>query len=62
MKTNEDAEFMVNEFLEGPREDLKEIVNIVERKPMRYDRKAVFLKEFTFGLFEAYRRQKFIKV
>jgi len=62
MKTNEDAEFMVNEFLEGPREDLKEIVNIVERKPMRYDRKAVFLKEFTFGLFEAYRRQKFIEV
>lgn len=62
MKTIEDTEFMVNEFLEGPKEDLKEIVNIVERKPMRYDRKSAFLKEFTFGLFEAYRRQKFVEM
>src|SRR3989344_2202070 len=62
MKTNEDTEFMVNEFLEGPKEDLKKIVDIVERKPMRYDRKSAFLKEFTFGLFEAYRRQKFIEM
>lgn len=62
MKIVEDTEFMVNEFLEGSKEDLKEIVETVERKPRRYDRKSAFLKEFTFGLFEAYRRQKFVEM
>lgn len=59
MKNRDDADFLVNEFLEGPQDELKRIVKIAVRRPMPYDRKAAFFKEFTYGLLEAYRRERF---
>lgn len=62
MKLQKEPDFLVNEFLEGPQEQLKRIVKVATRKVQPYDKKAAFFKEFTFGLLNAYRREKFLEL
>lgn len=50
-------EFLVNEFLEEGIKELENVLHEIKRKPSPYEKKALFFKEFTASLFNAYKKQ-----
>lgn len=59
---NNETEFLYNDFTSLNKKELENIIKTVSKKPERVDTKAVFLKKFSYEVFNAYRRRKFQKV
>ena len=50
--------FLINEFVEEQKEELQKIVDIIEPSNYQKFKKALFIRNFTNGLFQAYRLEK----
>lgn len=58
----DETEFLYNDFTAFNKIELERVVKTVTSKPVKADPKAVFLKRFSYEVFNAYRRGKFHEV
>ena len=57
-----EIDFFYNDYTDFDKRDLDKIVKTVSKKPEPADAKALFLKRFSYEVFNAYRRRKFSKI
>jgi len=58
MKPEKEPQFLYDDFGDRERRELEKIIKTVSRRPSKQDAKAMFLKNLTFQMFNAYRRKK----
>lgn len=50
----EEPVFLINEYLEKGQEDLQKVIKSLKKKPVNYESKAKFLRDFTNAMFKSY--------